>query len=42
MIPVRRLLVMMIKAGMSFEPIKSDVSDAMNVSSAEPLEQTFP
>ena len=33
---------MMIKGGMSLEPIKSDVSDAMNVTSAEPLEQTLP
>ena len=33
---------MMINGGMSLEPIKSDVSDAMNVTSAEPLEQTLP
>ena len=33
---------MMIKGGMSLEPIKSDVSDAMNVTSAEPLEPTLP
>ena len=42
MIPVRRLLVMMMKAGMSLEPIKSDVSDAMNVTSTESLEQPSP
>jgi hypothetical protein len=39
LIPVSRLLVMMIKAGMPLEPIESDVSDAMNVTAAEPLEQ---
>ena len=43
-IPVRRLLEMMIKAGMPLEPIESDVSesDAMGVTSAEPLEQALP
>ena len=38
-IPVLRLLVMMIEAGMPLEGTETDVSDAMNVAPAQSLEQ---
>jgi hypothetical protein len=40
-IPLNRLLVMMIKAGMPLEPI-SDVPNTVNVTAAEPIEQPSP